>query len=160
MRQGFLRAVTLRLAAIVLAVGAFGPAGGSPAQASGAFDHAGVQSVQAFGDETFGCRIAPGFDPAFRPLCTNTKPSATYNVAFLVGNLSGGGYSFMWQISGTFSGSVSTGCGPADSICGLNVLGGRRDSVIEVTVTFSQAGQPASRYATAMINAYCGSQLC
>lgn len=146
MKPGFLRAVLLRLAAVVLAAGAFGVAGGSPAQ--------------AFGDETFGCRIAPGFDPAFRPLCTNTKPSPTYSVAFVVNNLSGGGYTFSWIIGGSFIGGVSSGCGPTDSICGLTVRGGRLDSEIQMTVILAQAGQLAARHATAVINAYCGPQLC
>lgn len=146
MKPGFLRAVLVRLAAIVLAAGAFGVATSSPAQ--------------AFGDETFGCRIAPGFDPAFRPFCTNTKPSPTYNVAFLVQNLSGDGYTFSWIISGTFIGGVSTGCGQTDSICGLNVRGGRLDSEIQMTVILSQGGQMAAKHATAVINAYCGPQLC
>jgi hypothetical protein len=50
------------------------------------------------------------------------------------------------------------GCTSTSSGCGLAVA--NSDAIVSVTVTYSQAGQSATRSATAVIRQFCGSELC
>jgi hypothetical protein len=99
---------------------------------------AGTSPAQAFGGETLGCRVSPG-------------AVLTWN------NPSGSDYTFSWSYSGPVL-YVMAGCTSTSSGCGLAVA--NSDAVVSVTVTYSQAGQSATRSATAVIRQFCGSELC
>jgi hypothetical protein len=140
-----LRSVLAGLAVAVVAATGLTLAGASPASA-------------AFGDETFGCRVAPGTDLAWRGVCYNNRPATTYNAGFALLNTSGT-YTFSWSISGTGT-SVITGCNAVSSDCAISVAGGSSDGWVTVSVTYHQNGQSATARATAIIRGYCGGQLC
>ncbi|WP_117213597.1 hypothetical protein [Allorhizocola rhizosphaerae] len=144
MKQWIRRALT-HFAAAVLGVSALTVVSASPAQ--------------AFGNETFGCRVSPGTVLTWRNPCTNNRPAATYNAGFNLLNLSGDGYTFSWSISGDVL-YIVAGCTSTSSGCGVATPGGSSDGFVHVTVTYSQGGQTASRSATAIIRGYCGGQLC
>lgn len=112
----------------------------------------------AIGDETFGCRIAPGYEFQWLQYCTNTKPAGLYNVAFAVQNTSGS-YTYSWSIDGPYQ-YVITGCTSTSPTCAVAVPGGQSDKEITGTVTFTQAGQSATRQAYAYVHGYCGSEYC
>lgn len=122
------------------------------------FTVATAAPAAAFGAETFGCRVSPGVILTWEPVCTNSRPATSYNAGFAVLNTSGT-YTFSWQIDGPHLGII-TGCDAASNGCAVRVAGGSTDSVVRVTVTYSQNGQSATRSATAIINGYCGGQLC
>lgn len=142
MRQRIRRAMAL-LAACVLAAAAGAIVSAPPAQ--------------AFGGETFGCRVAPGVILTWENPCYNNRSASVYNAGFSVNNLSGDGYTFSWSYSGPVL-YVVAGCTPTASSCGLAVA--NSDALIYVTVTYSQGGQSATQSAVAAIRQYCGSQLC
>lgn len=114
--------------------------------------------AQAFGGETFGCRVSPGPATAFVNPCTNKKGAATYNAGFWLQNLSGPGYTFSWSWSGGPVLYIVAGCTSTSDGCGLAVA--NSDTFVHVTVTYSQSGQTASRSATAVIRQFCGSVPC
>jgi hypothetical protein len=114
--------------------------------------------AQAFGGETFGCRVSPGPVTAFTNPCYNKKGAATYNAGFWLQNLSGSGYTFSWTWTGGPVLYIVAGCGPTDDGCGLAVA--NSDTTVQATVTYAQNGQTASRTATAVIRQFCGSVLC
>ena len=126
--------------------------------AAGSFTVATAAPAAAFGAETYGCRIAPGTILTWEPVCTNSRPATSYNAGFAVLNTSGT-YTFSWQINGPYLGII-TGCDATSNDCAVRVAGGSTDSIVTVTVTYSQNGQSATRSATAIINGYCGGQLC
>jgi hypothetical protein len=113
--------------------------------------------AQAFGQETFGCRVSPGVVLTWNNPCSNNRPASTYNAGFKVNNLSGSGYTFSWSYSGPVL-RVVAGCTATSSDCGLAVA--NSDAVISVTVTYSQGGLSATRSANAIIRQYCGNVLC
>ena len=113
----------------------------------------------AFGGETFGCRVAPGTDFQWRQYCFNTKYATTYNVGFAVLNTSGTGYTYQWTISGDYQ-YVITGCTSTSYDCAVSVRIGAGDKEILASVTYTQNGQSATRYADATISPYCGSEIC
>jgi hypothetical protein len=112
----------------------------------------------AFGGETFGCRVSPGPATAFTNPCTNKVGATTYNAGFFLQNLSGAGYRFSWSWSGGPVLGIVAGCTSTDDGCGLRVA--NSDTRVQVTVTYSQGGQTASRSATAIIRQFCGKVLC
>jgi hypothetical protein len=118
---------------------------------------ASTSPAQAFGGETFGCRVSPGTVLAWTNPCYNNKPASTYNAGFNVNNLSGSGYTFSWSYDGPVLYVVS-GCTSTSSGCGLAVA--NSDAFISVTVTYSQGGQSATQSANAIIRQYCGPYLC
>jgi hypothetical protein len=122
------------------------------------FTVATAAPAAAFGAETFGCRVSPGVILTWQPVCTNSRPATTYNAGFAVLNTSGT-YDFSWRIDGPYT-SIFTGCDRTSNGCAVLVPGGSTDSVITVTVTYTQNGLSATRSATAIINGYCGGQLC
>lgn len=114
--------------------------------------------AQAFGNETFGCRVTPGTDTIWRTTCSNTVPASSYNVRFAVLNQSGGGYTYSWNISGTYH-QVSSGCTSTSSSCVVTVSN-NQDHFINATVTYRKDGQSATRHAEAFTLMYCGDHLC
>ncbi|MEV6525564.1 hypothetical protein AB0M43_26795 [Longispora sp. NPDC051575] len=140
-----LRSVLVGLVAAVVSATALTLGATSPAAA-------------AFGDETFGCRIAPGTIFTWSAGCHDSMPATTYNVAFQVQNLSGS-YTYSWNISGPYT-SVITGCTSSSVACAVSVPGGAFDSEIYATVTYSQGGQSLTRYSVAILRARCGDMLC
>jgi hypothetical protein len=113
--------------------------------------------AQAFGGETFGCRVSPGTVLTWRTICNNNKPASVYIAGFNLLNLSGDGYTFSWSWTGPVE-YVHAGCTSTAAGCGLAVL--NSDSVISVTVTYSQGGQTATKWSSAVIRMYCGTVLC
>jgi hypothetical protein len=110
----------------------------------------------ALGTETLGCRIAPVLgDPPFTPNCTNHLAAQTYGVGFVVSGLSGT-YTFSWQLPAGYT-PVSGFCGYTDQ-CAINV--GNADQNIPVSVTLTQNGASETLTSRAVINRFCGSQLC
>lgn len=138
-----IRRTMAHLAVWVVAATAGATAAGSPAQ--------------AFGAETLGCRVSPGVVLSWQNPCTNSQGAGSYNAGFSLRNLSGGGYTFSWSYSGPVL-SVLSGCTSTSSDCALAVPNADGDTV--VTLTYSQAGQTATRSATATITRYCGSEPC
>jgi len=122
------------------------------------FTVATAAPAAAFGAETFGCRVAPGTILTWERVCTNSRPATSYNAGFAVLNTSGT-YTFSWRIDGPYLGII-TGCDATSHDCAVRVAGGSTDSVVTVTVTYSQNGQSATRSATAIINGYCAGELC
>jgi len=114
--------------------------------------------ASAIGNETFGCRIAPGTEFQWYEYCTNTKPATLYNVAFAVQNTSGS-YTYSWAIGGPYQ-YVITGCTSTSPTCAVAVPGGQTDKEITGTVTFTQDGQSVTRNAYAYVHGYCGGQYC
>ena len=113
--------------------------------------------AQAFGGETFGCRVSPGSVLTWSQICYNNKSASVYNTGFNVLNTSGDGYTYSWSYSGPVLYVVS-GCTPTAAGCGLAVA--NSDAVIQVTVTYSQGGQSATKWSTAIIRQFCGQYLC
>ncbi|WFE20017.1 hypothetical protein O7621_19105 [Solwaraspora sp. WMMD937] len=113
--------------------------------------------ARAFGGETFGCRVAPGTDLVWRSICYNNQPAGTYNAGFAVRNTSGTGYTYSWSISGSYL-YVITGCTTTSSDCALAMP--NADGAVQVTVTYTQAGQSATSSTTAVIRQFCGTYLC
>ncbi|MEJ3747935.1 hypothetical protein WEI85_32180 [Actinomycetes bacterium KLBMP 9797] len=111
----------------------------------------------AFGQETLGCRYAPGYVFTFDQYCTNQTAANTYTVGFLMENLSGS-YTFSWSLSGGYQ-SIYAGCTSTSTSCAVTV-NGRADSQVTATVTYYQNGQSATRTSIAVTNAVCGSELC
>lgn len=110
----------------------------------------------ALGTETLGCRIAPvAGDPPFTPNCTNHMPATTYGVGFVVSGLSGT-YTFTWHLPAGYT-PVSGFCGNF-SQCAINA--GNSDQNILVTVTVTQNGASETLSSRAIINRFCGNQLC
>lgn len=125
------------LLAVALVVGTSGPAA-------------------ALGGETLGCRIVPVLgDPPFTPNCTNHMPARTYGVGFVVAGLNGT-YTFTWHLPAGYT-PVSGFCGNTNQ-CAINV--GNLDQIITVTVTLTQNGVSETLTSRAIINEFCGSQLC
>ncbi|MEV7229342.1 hypothetical protein AB0M79_20290 [Polymorphospora sp. NPDC051019] len=143
MKRPRIRSVLASVAACVVAATTFTLAGATPAA--------------AIGQETFGCRIAPGVVFTWNTYCNNSAPASTYNVGFAVQNTSGS-YTFAWSVSGPYQ-SINTGCTATSPTCSVWVSG-HSDSSIEATVTYTQNGQSRTQTAYATINRYCGSQLC
>lgn len=123
-----------------------------------AFVVTAAPSAGAIGNETFGCRIAPGTEFQWFQYCTNTSPATTYNVAFAVQNTSGS-YTYSWTISGPYQ-YVITGCTSTSPTCAVAVPGGQTDKEITGTVTFTQSGQSATREAYAYVHGFCGTEYC
>src|SRR5687768_13738267 len=73
--------------------------------------------AQAFGGETFGCRVSPGSVLTWHNPCINNKPASVYNTGFNLLNLSGDGYTFSWSYSGPVL-YVVAGCTPTAAGCG------------------------------------------
>lgn len=126
--------------------------------AAASFTVATAAPAAAFGAETFGCRLSPGTILTWEPVCFNSRPSATYNAGFAVLNTSGT-YQFTWTIDGPYL-SIFAGCDSVSSGCAVIMPGGSADSILQVTVTYTQNGQSATKSATAIIRGYCGGQLC
>jgi hypothetical protein len=125
------------LMAVALVVGTSGPAA-------------------ALGGETLGCRVVPVLgNPPFTPNCTNHMPARTYGVGFVVSGLNGA-YTFTWHLPAGYT-PVSGFCGNFDQ-CAINV--GNSDQTITVTVTLTQNGASATLTSRAIINQFCGNQLC
>ncbi|MEV0393392.1 hypothetical protein [Polymorphospora rubra] len=124
--------------------------------AAATFTLAGATPAAAIGQETFGCRIAPGVVLTWNTYCTNSAPASTYNAGFAVQNTSGS-YTFSWSISGPYQ-SINTGCTATSSSCSVWVA--NSDATIVATVTYTQNGQSRTQTSYATINRYCGSQLC
>jgi len=118
---------------------------------------AGAAPASAFGGETFGCRVSPGTVLTWRQICNNNRPASVYIAGFNVLNLSGDGYTFSWSYTGDVL-YVHSGCTPTAAGCGLAVANG--DAFVSVTVTYSQGGQSATQWSTAVIRMYCGQVLC
>jgi hypothetical protein len=112
----------------------------------------------AFGDETFGCRIAPGTVFTWNEFCANSAPASTYNVGFAVFNTSGS-YTYSWTITGDYR-SIITGCTPTSYDCAVSVRRGVSDQWVTGTVTYTQNGQSATQTAYAIVMPYCGNLLC
>lgn len=102
--------------------------------------------------------MVPGSDAIWRTHCSNTVPAYSYNVGFAVLNQSGGGYTYSWNISGTYQ-HVITGCTSTSSSCAVAVSN-NQDHFIDATVTYSKDGQSATRHASAVILMFCGDLLC
>jgi hypothetical protein len=115
---------------------------------------ASASPAQAFGGETFGCRITT---VTWSSPCFNTRGAATYTAGFNVLNLSGSDYTFTWSYSGDYL-YVKSGCTPADSGCGLAMA--NTDGGVVVRVTYTQGGQTGGQQATAIIRQFCGPVLC
>ena len=110
----------------------------------------------ALGGETLGCRVVPVLgNPPFTPNCTNHMPARTYGVGFVVSGLNGA-YTFAWQLPAGYT-PVSGFCGNTNQ-CAINV--GNFDQTIPVTVTLTQNGATETLRSEAIINEFCGSQLC
>ena len=119
---------------------------------------AAAAPAAAIGQETFGCRLSPGNVTAYRTLCANTRPSGRYDATFALANTSGA-YSVSWAISGQYQ-SIVAGCTETSTSCTIALPGSSTDSRAAVTVTYSQAGQTATRYAEAVVYQFCGSIYC
>jgi hypothetical protein len=113
--------------------------------------------AQAFGAETFGCRVSPGPVTAFTNPCFNRAGASFYNAGFQLGNLSGTGYTFSWSWTGPVL-SIVAGCTSTSNGCGLRVA--NSDANVTATVTYSQGGQSATRSATAVFRLFCGNVPC
>jgi hypothetical protein len=110
----------------------------------------------ALGGETLGCRIVPVLgNPPFTPNCTNHMPARTYGVGFVVSGLNGA-YTFTWHLPAGYT-PVSGFCGNFDQ-CAINT--GNFDQIITVTVTLTQNGVSETLSSRAIINEFCGNQLC
>jgi hypothetical protein len=81
--------------------------------------------------------------------------TTTYGVGFVVSGLSGT-YTFAWQLPAGYT-AVSGFCGNTDQ-CAINV--GNSDQNILVSVTLTQNGASETLTSRAIINRFCGSQLC
>jgi hypothetical protein len=114
--------------------------------------------AHAFGQEVLGCRVSPGPATTFTNPCINRRGASQYNAGFWLQNLSGSGYTFSWSWSGGPVLGIVAGCTSTSDGCGLWVA--NSDTTVTATVTYSQAGQTASRSATAIIRQFCGSVLC
>jgi Flp pilus assembly protein TadG len=124
-----------------------------------AFAVTAAPSASAIGNETFGCRIAPGTEFGWYQYCTNTSPAVTtYNVAFLVQNTTGT-YTYSWSVSGPYQ-YVITGCTSTSPACAVSVSGGQSDKEITGTVTITQDGQSITRQAYAYVHGFCGPVYC
>ena len=139
MKLGF-RTALVRLAAIVLAATASTVVASPPAQ--------------AIGGESLGCRIAPGPAVDWALLCLNHWKAPKYNAGFAVLGMSGGGYTFVWRITGPYN-HIITGCVETRYDCAVEVDGGMIDKEIEVQVTIWQGGQSVLRQANALIRGFC-----
>lgn len=113
--------------------------------------------AQAFGGETFGCRVSPGPATAFTNPCINKKGASVYNAGFQLDNLSGTGYTFSWSWTGPVL-HIVAGCTSTSNGCGLAVANG--DGIVTATVTYSQGGQSATKSATAAFRLFCGNVPC
>jgi hypothetical protein len=110
----------------------------------------------ALGGETLGCRIVPVLgDPPFTSNCTNHMPATTYGVGFVVSGLTGT-YTFTWHLPAGYT-PVSGFCGNFDQ-CAINVS--NANQTIRVSVTLTQNGSSETLNSLAVINEFCGSQLC
>jgi hypothetical protein len=110
----------------------------------------------ALGGETLGCRIVPVLgDPPFTPNCTNHMPATTYGVGFVISGLTGT-YTFTWHLPAGYT-PVSGFCGNSNQ-CAINVR--NSDQTILVTVTLTQNGASETLSSRAIINQFCGNQLC
>jgi hypothetical protein len=110
----------------------------------------------ALGGETLGCRIVPVLgDPPFTPNCTNHEPATTYGVGFVVSGLTGA-YTFSWSLPAGYT-PVSGFCGNTNQ-CAINVR--NTEQTIRVSVTLTQNGASETLSSLAVINPFCGSQLC
>jgi hypothetical protein len=110
----------------------------------------------ALGGETLGCRVVPVLgDPPFTPNCTNHMPAQTYGVGFVVSGLVGS-YTFTWHLPAGYT-PVSGFCGNSDQ-CAINVR--NTNQSIPVSVTLTQGGGSETLSSLAVINEFCGSQLC
>lgn len=125
--------------------------------AAGGLTFVSATPAQAFGGETFGCRVAPGTDLVWRSACYNNRSASTYNAGFAVLNTTGTGYTYDWNISGSYL-YVIVGCTQTSSDCALAMP--NADGHVHVTVTYTQAGQSATKSATAIIRQFCGAYLC
>lgn len=126
--------------------------------AAASLNLAAASPAAAFGEETYGCRLSPGTVLTWKTICNNTKPSGRYNAGFAVLNTSGE-YTYQWTINGDYL-SIITGCTATSSSCAVALPGSDTDSILSVTVTYSQGGQSATRTAYAVVNMYCGTVYC
>lgn len=112
--------------------------------------------AQAFGGEVLGCRFSPGPAVAWTNPCYNLRGATRYNAGFWLQNTAPG-YTYSWSWTGPVS-SVFVGCTSTSYDCGLWVP--NTDGIVQVTVTYSDGVQTASRTATAVIRQFCGTVLC
>jgi hypothetical protein len=106
-----------------------------------------VQAGPASAADAAGCRIAPGTEFAFKTFCVNTKPAASYSVAFHAP----AGTTGAWSITGDWTGVVG-GCGAADDYCTVTTPGSGADREVQ--------GSKGGFSSHALIRAYCGRVLC
>ena len=117
----------------------------------------GAGSASALGSESFGCRVSTGPAP-FTQYCANTAGASTYDIEFLVQNLSGT-YSYAWRVpTGIYQLHIYAGCGNSDYQCTVTVP--NRDADINMSVTLYQGSAQETLYSTANILQYCGSNTC
>lgn len=131
---------------------------GAGTLAAASLNVAAASPAAAFGGETYGCRLSPGSVLTWDVLCSNSRPSARYNAGFAVLNTSGE-YTYQWTINGDYL-SIVAGCTATSSGCTVALPGSDTDSILSVTVTYSQGGQSATRTAWAVVNRYCGNVFC
>ena len=106
-----------------------------------------VQAGPASAADAPGCRLAPGTEFAFKTFCVNTKPAASYSVAFHAP----AGTAGAWSITGDWI-SVIGGCGAADEYCTVKTGGSNTDRTVD--------GAKGTFHSHAYIRAYCGTALC
>jgi hypothetical protein len=119
---------------------------------------AGATPAAAIGQETFGCRLSPGNVSTYRTLCSNTRASARYDATFALLNTSGT-YVASWAVTGRYQ-SIVAGCTATSTTCTIALFGSSTDSSAAVTVTYTQDGQTATRYAEAIVYQFCGTAPC
>lgn len=114
-------------------------------------------SASALGDETFGCRIAPGPSTPYQEYCTNWSYSTEYNVGFAVENVTGPA-TYSWSIPAPYNSMTHVGCTSSDYDCGIMVPNGSH--YIPVTVTITQGGASRALTAYGNLSWHCGDYIC
>jgi hypothetical protein len=114
-------------------------------------------SASALGDETFGCRIAPGPSTPYQEYCYNWSPANEYNVGFAVENVTGPA-TYSWSVPAQYTSMIWLGCTSSDYDCAIMVPNGSH--YIPVTVTITQGGVSRSLTAYGNLSWSCGDYFC
>jgi len=114
-----------------------------------------VGPASAFGGETLDCAVGPG--ALSHGVCSPHQIASPVGISFLVGNLSGSGYSFSWTLSGRAT--ITQGCTSTTDYCWLT-SGTASDHEVTASVTVAQNGSSETLSATAQVFAVCGKFWC
>ncbi|HEX8080231.1 MAG TPA: hypothetical protein VF557_08480 [Jatrophihabitans sp.] len=112
-------------------------------------------TASAIGQETFGCRIAPGNEFNFYQTCRNTRNSNTYySVAFKVQNATASS-TFSWTIPAFYQSRIISGCTSMSSGCTLSAPP-VYEQEIHVDVWISDGGASRFLNSSAYLVEVCG----